>query len=174
MEHFLGMKREIWFRLCTVIVSIVLYMLFSWDVMLILGCVLLIFAWASWWGRKESRKNSLWRIRFGENSIDLIDHADAVIKSAEYRYVRRAEVRNLRLVMNRGGRGSMEVPQHCRLIMIYFDGTYCFEDLKARQYYLIRGGDDAYYVCGDIFFHHGCITLAYDEAAWNYLQLQID
>lgn len=160
---------ESWIVLGAGLLFVLLYVLFRLDIMLLLACLFLPFSFVLFYVQKLGNRNSQWWIRFSENTIEVIDHVKDIIVSTEYRYIRRVEVRSLILSPRSSAHGPVYVPQKCKLIMVYIDGTYSFEDIRAHEHRFFRG-DDVHFYLEDIFGHHGCIAFSYNEEAWNLLQ----
>lgn len=161
----LGSRAEIAAYFCAGVVCVLLTILFQWFICLVMGPVLIILAIFAWLDLRWKRENEFLNVRLNDASIDILDANSNVLRSTAYHDVRRAEVRTLKM-HERIRQGRLELTRDCELIMIYIDGARCFDDLKLTKNGCCSGEE--------LFFHPRCIALAYDEDAWNYLQLQID
>ena len=108
----------------------------------------------------------------GDNEIRIIDKKGNPIRSTEYRYVRKIEIRSLQ-VTNISSEHCDNFPGSgidTKLIMVYFDGVKCFEDMKlqclSRKYEL--------YWCDKILWHYNCIAFLYNADAWNLLNARME
>ena len=114
----------------------------------------------------------LW-VEFGENAITVIDKKGDRIRSAEYRYVRHAEIRTvpitlaLKEVSRQGFESDLQAYEYEKLILAYIDSAYGFEDLRLLQ---LGNRKHLFYWCDEVLSHPNCIAFAYNENAWLQLQ----
>lgn len=156
---------------CVGIGSWIPYLLFRWDIFLLPGLLLPFFAFIMFARIKRERDNVLLSIRIGENAVDVMDTSNDIRKSVEYRYIHKMEIREIQISQSPKNSRYQGEPINCKLIFLYIDGTYNFSDLNLREYLIRRG--QIYYMDEDVFFHPGCIALAYDDDAWELLSRKI-
>ena len=145
-----------------------------WGEGLFLLGFVLSFVFSGLWLSCMGAKNTYVWVKIDEDAIRIVDEAGQVLRSSEYRYVRHMEIRELRLSLDpqETGHSSYDVYRAdpaVKLIMVYIDGAYCFEDLKLAELRACFSKEISYW-CDKVLFHHNCIAFAYDEEAWRLLQ----
>ena len=121
--------------------------------------------------------DALIAVEIGDDRISLTDEKGRAFRSTEYKYIRCTEVRSLQITgssSDSGSKsyGSLDFPSggiDVRLIMVYFNGASCFEDLHLRR--LTKKYD--LYWCDKIFYHHSCIAFVYSDEAWGLLNAKL-
>ena len=121
-----------------------------------------------------SAKNILISVNIADDGIHVCDNKGIAYRSAEYRYVRGIEIRELLLTeIAHEGNGKYGGPSHgtdAKLIIIYVDGASCFTDLKLAD---IGKKDKELYWHDELMHHHSCIALAYSDEAWGLLNKRL-
>ena len=118
-------------------------------------------------------KDALISVEISDDGISLLDEKGIAFRCTEYRYIRSVEIRSLQIteITSENGKysdfpgGGIDV----KLIMVYFDGASCFEELHLR---VLSKKFDLYW-CDKIFYHHNCIAFMYNDDAWNLLNAKL-
>jgi len=121
--------------------------------------------------------DALIEVEIGDDRISLLDKNGKAFRSTEYRYIRSTEVRSLQITGSPSDNGSksygiLDFPGggiDVKLIMVYFDGAGCFEDLHLRR---LSKKNDVYW-CDKIFYHYSCIAYEYSDEAWKFLNAKL-
>ena len=139
---------------------------------LLFGGLLVLYVFGMLYFGTRHALNAMVMVEIGENEIRIVDNKGDVLRSAEYRYVRDMEARELEitLIADEGNRGDPGSGISAKLILVYINGAFSFDDLKLRK---LGKGNHIFYYCDKLFFHQNCIALDYNEEAWNLLQERV-